>query len=155
MPYYTVHPVFDSDHTIEVAATSCIDAACKYLTFRPVNKAIMVSETSGNFHVIEINDVIAAYPDIKQLLEQSSSVGQETITEEEKQATVNKLRNTGKRKIVIGSLWLGGGLTVTTASMVAAFNSSEGGLFCVATGAIIYGIYKIVEGISDIWSVSQ
>jgi hypothetical protein len=49
------------------------------------------------------------------------------------------------RDLVVGGAWLGGGLLVTVVSYGAA---SGGGRFVVATGAIVYGIVRIVRGLT-------
>lgn len=49
-------------------------------------------------------------------------------------------------QIVIGALWLCGGLIVTIASYQVA-SSSSGGRFVMAYGAVVYGIVLIIRGI--------
>lgn len=50
----------------------------------------------------------------------------------------------GTRDLIVGSLWLGGGALVTAASYSAA---SGGGRYVVTTGAIVYGLWRIVRGL--------
>lgn len=52
----------------------------------------------------------------------------------------------GTRDIVIGALWLVGGLVVTLGSYSSA-SSSGGGRYVVTTGAIVIGVVRIVRGL--------
>lgn len=151
MTQYTVHPVFGSDHTMEIEAASRLEAACKYLMERPVKKPIIVSDVDGAFHIIEIAEIVAQYPDINQLLEQTTSADQEAITAKEKEARSLEYRKAGKRKIIIGSTWLGVGLAITIATFIVVAQNNGEGLYVVATGPIAYGIYKLVDGLSNLW----
>jgi hypothetical protein len=61
--------------------------------------------------------------------------------------SVGEQRSPGEqasRDLWIGALWLGGGLLITIASYNAA--AGGGGRFVVTTGAIVYGIVRIVRG---------
>ncbi len=49
------------------------------------------------------------------------------------------------RDLAVGGAWLGGGLLVTVVSYGAA---TGGGRFVVATGAIVYGLVRIVRGVT-------
>jgi hypothetical protein len=50
------------------------------------------------------------------------------------------------RDIAVGAAWLSGGLLVTIISYSAAASSSGGGRYVVATGAIAYGLARLVRG---------
>jgi hypothetical protein len=50
------------------------------------------------------------------------------------------------RDIAVGAAWLGGGLLVTIISYSAAASSTGGGRYVVATGAIAYGLARLVRG---------
>lgn len=50
------------------------------------------------------------------------------------------------RDLLVGALWLGGGLAVTVISYSAA---SGGGRFVVTTGAIVYGAFRVLRGLTS------
>jgi hypothetical protein len=50
----------------------------------------------------------------------------------------------GQRDLIVGGAWLAGGLLVTLASLMAA---SGGGRYVIITGAIAYGLIRIVRGL--------
>jgi hypothetical protein len=54
--------------------------------------------------------------------------------------------NSPGRDIAVGAAWLGGGLLVTFASYSAA-SSGSGGRYVVTTGAIAYGLVRLVRGL--------
>jgi len=49
--------------------------------------------------------------------------------------------------VLYGALWLGGGAFVTIGSFMMASNSSGGGRYLITTGAIVYGIRRLVRGL--------
>ena len=51
------------------------------------------------------------------------------------------------RDLLIGSLWLGGGLLVTLVSYGAASSSTGGGHYVITTGAIAYGLVRLIRGL--------
>lgn len=48
--------------------------------------------------------------------------------------------------MLIGALWFGGGLLVTGISYAGA---GKGGTYVITTGAILYGIIRIVRGVVE------
>ena len=54
-------------------------------------------------------------------------------------------KESAQRDLVMGSVWLGGGLLVTLVSYAAA-SSGSGGRYVVTTGAIAYGLVRLVRG---------
>jgi hypothetical protein len=50
------------------------------------------------------------------------------------------------RDIAFGAMWLGGGLLVTLLSYSAAASGSGGGRYVVTTGAIAYGLVRLIRG---------
>ncbi len=56
-------------------------------------------------------------------------------------------RASAQRDLVIGGLWLGGGLLVTLVSYSAA-SSGGGGRYIVTTGAIVIGLVRVVRGLT-------
>jgi hypothetical protein len=56
-----------------------------------------------------------------------------------------QLKGSPARDIAIGAIWLGAGLLVTLVSYSAAASES-GGRYVVATGAIVYGLSRLVRG---------
>jgi hypothetical protein len=54
-------------------------------------------------------------------------------------------RAAGMRKILIGSLWLVGGIIVTAVTYAAAAN---GGTYVVAWGAVLFGFIDIIIGLT-------
>ncbi len=60
------------------------------------------------------------------------------------------LQRTGKRNIIIGGLWLIGGITVTAGTYVLAASSSSGGTYAVTLGPILYGGVRLLYGILQI-----
>lgn len=64
----------------------------------------------------------------------------------EAEAAPSAVQQSGQRLIMLGTLWLLGGLIVTAASYQLA-SSSGGGRFVMAYGAVIYGIVQIIRGL--------
>lgn len=54
----------------------------------------------------------------------------------------------GKRKMVFGLLWFIGGSLFSILSYSAAASSSNGGRYIVTWGAILYGAYLFLKGLS-------
>jgi len=55
-------------------------------------------------------------------------------------------REKGKKDMLIGALWFVGGLLVTGISYAGA---GKGGTYVIITGAILYGIARIVRGVVE------
>ncbi|MFA5258057.1 MAG: DUF2569 domain-containing protein [Opitutales bacterium] len=73
MKAYTVQPVFDSDHAMQIMADSDLDAAAKYLTNRPVAKDIIVSGGGAGERVVKLADILTAYPDLDALIKSAKT----------------------------------------------------------------------------------
>lgn len=56
-------------------------------------------------------------------------------------------QDTSARDLIIGSLWLGGGLIVTVVSYAAA---SGGGRYVITTGAVVYGLIRVIRGLTKL-----
>jgi hypothetical protein len=54
--------------------------------------------------------------------------------------------NAANRDIAVGGAWLGGGLLVTIGSYLLAASSPGGGHYMIATGAMLYGVVRILRG---------
>jgi len=73
---FKVHPAYDFDHVMEVSAKDEMDAAAQYLIKRPVRRDMFVGSGLMNEKVIKIDEILAAYPDLKQLLSEASETVQ-------------------------------------------------------------------------------
>jgi hypothetical protein len=62
-------------------------------------------------------------------------------------APEDSVKERAQRDLLIGGLWLGGGLLVTVLSYAAA-SSGGGGRYVVTTGAIVYGLVRVVRGMT-------
>ncbi len=58
------------------------------------------------------------------------------------------------REIVFGLVWLGGGLLVTLLSYSAASSGSGGGRYFVTSGAVAYGLVRLIRGLVRLGSDS-
>lgn len=65
-----------------------------------------------------------------------------TVTTEQRRIWETK----GRRAIAFGALWLVGGLLLTLITYTNASESGYGGVYVVAWGPMLYGIYRIVSG---------
>jgi len=52
------------------------------------------------------------------------------------------------RDFTLGAAWLIGGILVTAVSYSIAANSPTGGHYLIATGAIVYGLFRVIRGLS-------
>ena len=57
-------------------------------------------------------------------------------------------RAAADNRIIYGALWFVGGILVTVCSYLSAARSPYGGTYIVAWGAIVYGIWRISQGLS-------
>jgi len=52
------------------------------------------------------------------------------------------------RDFTLGAAWLIGGILVTAVSYSMAANRPTGGHYLIATGAIVYGLFRVIRGLS-------
>jgi hypothetical protein len=57
-------------------------------------------------------------------------------------------REAGKKNMLVGSLWCGGGLLVTAITYSTA---AGGGTYVVTWGAVIFGGIQLLRGIGQMW----
>lgn len=102
MKKYSVHPVFDADHTLKIEAESEVEAACKFYGLCPVSKDLFVSSSSWNEQIVKIQEVLEAYPEMAVTLSipESESGDNEAFAGLEEEFESEKYSHIG------GWLWL-------------------------------------------------
>jgi hypothetical protein len=76
-----------------------------------------------------------------------------SVAEPYQPATVKGLHSRGQprrsdRDLTVGGAWLIGGALVTIISYTMAANNPGGGRYIIATGAIVYGGYRLFRGLA-------
>ena len=66
------------------------------------------------------------------------------VVEDLRQALVDARRQAGRKNMLYGGLWCGGGILVTVVSMAMA---QGGGKFLLAWGAILFGGVQFIRGL--------
>jgi uncharacterized protein YaaW (UPF0174 family) len=69
-----------------------------------------------------------------------------TVVQNLSSARSKALREHGRKNMIVGGLWCGGGTAVTVLTMQAAHG---GGTYVVAWGAILFGAIQFFRGVSQ------
>ena len=127
MKTYKVHPPYEEGLALYVKARSVKEAACLYLLKNPIKKNLTVEYGFGAEELVQIDDVLKAYPALADLLEKGLQT-EEEIQELEFLLSATNLSNSssgGTSHAAVGFLKIGGLILVGLLGLIFSWSDFD------------------------------